>query len=71
MVDDYMLDKVLDKIKEIIGIEKFNDTKIFIETDSKLSDNVIIKYVVILITCVFKNDDKCYPQIFLKEALVA
>ena len=23
MVDDFMLDKVLDKIKEIIGIEKF------------------------------------------------
>ena len=26
MVDDYMLDKVLDKIKKIIGIEKFVDT---------------------------------------------
>ena len=28
MVDDYMLDKALDRIKEIIGIEKFDDTKI-------------------------------------------
>ena len=28
MVDDFMLDKVLDKIKEIIGIEKFDDTKL-------------------------------------------
>ena len=27
MVDDYMLDKALDRIKEIIGIEKFDDTK--------------------------------------------
>ena len=26
--DDCMLDKVLDKIKEIIGIEKFDDTKL-------------------------------------------
>ena len=32
MVDDYMLGKVLGKIKEIIGIEKFDDTKIFIDT---------------------------------------
>ena len=28
MTDDYMLDNVLDKIKEIIGIEEFDDTKI-------------------------------------------
>ena len=28
MIDDFVLDKVLDKIKEIIGIEKFEDTKI-------------------------------------------
>lgn len=27
MVDVYMLDKVLDKIKEITGIEKFDDTE--------------------------------------------
>ena len=30
MVDDYMLDKVLDKIKKIIGIEKFDNAKILI-----------------------------------------
>ena len=28
-----MLDNVLDKIKEIIGIEKFDDTKILIDAD--------------------------------------
>ena len=28
LVDDFMLDKVLDKIKKIIGIEKSDDTKI-------------------------------------------
>ena len=38
MGDDYMLDKVLDKIKEIIGIEKVDDTKILINTDDKLLD---------------------------------
>ena len=30
MGDEYMLDKVLDKIKEIIGIQKVDDTKILI-----------------------------------------
>ena len=29
MIDDYLLDKVLEKIKEIVGIEKFDNTKIF------------------------------------------
>ena len=29
IVDDYMINKVLDKSKEIIGIEKFDDTKVF------------------------------------------
>ena len=33
MVDDYMVDKGSDNIKEIIGIEKIDDTKILIETD--------------------------------------
>ena len=37
MVDDYMLDKVFEKIKKI-GIEKFGNTKIFIDTDDKLPD---------------------------------
>ena len=26
IIDDYMLDKALDKIKEIIGVEKFDNT---------------------------------------------
>ena len=30
MIDDYVLDKVLNKIKEIIVNEKFDDTKILI-----------------------------------------
>ena len=31
MVDDYMLNKALDKIKKAIDIEKFDDTNIFID----------------------------------------
>ena len=54
MVDDYMVDKVLDKVKEIIDIEKSDDTKILINTDHKLSNDITLKKVVILMTCVIK-----------------
>lgn len=54
MVDDYMLVKELDNIKEILGIDK-------------LPDDTTLKDVVISFTCVIKNDDKFNPQIFLEE----
>ena len=60
MVDDYMLDKILDKIKEIMGIEKFDDTKILIDSDDKMSDYITFKNVVILMTCVMKDGNKFY-----------
>ena len=69
-MDDYALDKVLGKIKEIIGIEKFNDTKILIDTDDKLLDDINLKNVVILMTYVIKDDGKFYSQPFLEEALL-
>ena len=69
MVNDYMLNKVLDKIKETIDIVKFDDTKILIDTDDKLPDYITFKNVVILITYVIKDDAKFYTQIFLEEAL--
>ena len=40
MVDDNILDKVWDNIKKIIGTEKVDDTKIFIEADDKLPDDI-------------------------------
>ena len=40
MVDDYMLDTVLDNIEEIIGIEKFDDTKILTEAADKLPNDI-------------------------------
>ena len=64
MINDYMLDKVLDKIKETKGIVKFDDTKILIHTDDKLSDYITLENVVILITCVIKDDVKFYSQLF-------
>lgn len=46
-----MLDKVLGKIKEIIGTEKFDDTKILVDTEDKLPDDITLKSVVIMIMC--------------------
>ena len=47
MYHDYLLDKVLDMIKEIIYIEKFDDTKILVSTDDELPDDIIFKNVFI------------------------
>ena len=38
MIDSYVLDKVLDKIKEIVVIEKFDDFKVLINTIRKCCD---------------------------------
>ena len=43
MVDDYIVDKVLDKIKEIIGIEKFDDTRILIDKDDNCQMTLLLK----------------------------
>ena len=64
MVNEYMLDKVLDKIKEMKCIVNFDDIEGLTDTDDKLPDYITLKNVVILITtCVIKNDAKFYPQI--------
>ena len=68
MFDDFILNRVLDKIKEIISIEMFHETTIMIVTGDKLTDDTPFKNAVILITCVIKDDGKCYPQMFLEEA---
>ena len=64
-----MLDKIWDEIKDIIGIGKFDNTKKLIETNDKLPDDITLKNVVTLITCIIKDDGKLFPQIFLEEAL--
>ena len=40
-----------------------------IDTDDELPDDIALKYAVILMTCVIKDGDKFYPQLFLEEAL--
>ena len=41
-----IVDKILGKIKEIIRIKNFDDTKILIERDGKLPDDVTLKDAV-------------------------
>ena len=53
----------------IIGIEKFDDTKILIETFDKFSDDISSKYFVVLIVCVIIDDNKFCRPIFLEETL--
>ena len=69
MVDDYLLDKVLEKLKEILHIEKFDNTKILIDTDNKLPVDITLKNIMILMTSVIKNGGKFYPQLFSEETL--
>ena len=71
MVADANVDKVLDKIKEITGIEKIGNTKMLIEGDDILPDDITLKNVVTLIACIIKDVAKLYPQIFLEKPVVA
>ena len=57
-------------MEKIVGIEKFDDTKILIDIDNKFPDDITLKNVVVLMTRVIKEGNRFYPQIFL-EALVA
>ena len=51
MVDDYMLHEVLEKIKEIIGIDKFNDSKILINTYDELPNDITLTIFVVNDVC--------------------
>ena len=62
-------DKVLDRIKGIIGTEKCDDTKTLVDTDDKFPDDIIVKNVVILMKCIIKDDGKFYLQLSFEEAL--
>ena len=71
MTNHCILDRVLNKIKTIIDTGKFDTIIILIETDNKLPENITLKKVVTLITCVIKAGEKFYQQLFLEEVLVA
>ena len=69
MVDDDMLDKVLDKITKIVGIEKFDSLMTLIDTNDKLPDDITLISALILMKCVMKDGGKYYLQIFLEKLL--
>ena len=46
-----------------------DNTKILIDKYDKFSDNITLKNVVILMTCVIKDCGKFYVQIFLEDVL--
>ena len=69
MIDDYMLIKVLEKIKKMKVMDINDNTKILIDTDGKLPDGISFKKIVILMASVIKDDKSLYPQLFLEEAL--
>ena len=50
-------------------IARFDDTKILVDMYDKLTDYITFTNVVILITCVIKDDAKFYPEIYLEKAL--
>ena len=43
MVNDYMLDKIVEKTKETIAIVKFDDTEILNDADDTLPDYITLK----------------------------
>ena len=59
-----------EKNKKIIGIEKFDNTKMLIDTDDKLPEDITLKIVVIFMTSVKKDNGNMYPQLILQEALL-
>ena len=52
MLNSNILNKVLDKVKEVIDIEKFDHVKIVIKADDKIPTDTTLKNFMILITCI-------------------
>ena len=66
---NYIPDKVFDKIKEITGNEKFNDTKSLIDMGDELPVHNTFVNVLILMTCFIKDGAVFYPKLVSEKAL--
>ena len=60
MIGGYLLNIVLDKIKERIGV----NTKLLIKTNDKSPDKISLNNVATLNSSVIKDQKKFYPQMF-------
>ena len=69
MVKNHVLNEVINRIKEIIDTGEFDNTKILVDTDDILPDDIALKSVVIWVTCVEKGDGKIYPKLSLEKVL--
>ena len=69
MINGYVLDKVLNIVKERITIEKLDDAKSLTDADDKLPDYITLKNVGISIARTIKHNDEFYPQMFLEKPL--
>ena len=67
-VDDYMLNKASYKIKNLLGIWKFDDAEVLIDMDYKLLNYIFLKNIATSLTCLIEDDGKFYSRIFLQEA---
>ena len=56
MTEKILLDKVLDKTKEVMCIEKLDDIKILIDKGDQFPDGITLKDALILMTCAIKDD---------------
>ena len=68
MVDNYMVNKVLDKIKEIMRIRKIYNFKILIDTDDKFPDNITLLMILMTrdindINDTYDINETCYKRL--------
>ena len=68
MIDEYILDKALGKVKNLQALNNLT-IQILIEKEDKLADDFTFKNVMLL-TCDIKNYDNVYRQVCLEPALV-
>ena len=57
----FLLDMLTVSWRKINNVEKSDDTKILIDTDDTLPDDITFKNFVMLMACVIKNEVDFYP----------
>ena len=57
----FLLDMLTVSWRKINNIEKSDDTKILIDTDDTLPDDITFKNFVMLMACVIKDEVDFYP----------
>lgn len=68
--DDYVLNIELDRIKEIIDTEEFDNTQILIRRDDVLPGDITLKNAVVLMVSIIKDDGKFCPPPAFKRSIV-